>query len=195
MDPSSVAIIRLSVLVLLPIIPAFLLFKALPSTAMVSGPFQGLTINLGGSFAGYFVVLLILLSAHSVWSPVPIEVWTIDGSVLDASGKPIPAPRMNVSVLPPPLALDDAGGFSGKVSTGVGPTGYSEYPKIEVSGKDLIPRKIDLKPGKSVNDDDLKIDWDASRQTVQITKIVMQPAPQYNEATALPLQPAPPGHP
>ena len=37
-----------------PIVPAYLLFKALPSTAIVTGLLHGFKIDLGGAFAGYF---------------------------------------------------------------------------------------------------------------------------------------------
>ena len=44
--------------VLLPLLPAWILFRKLPSTAKVDGPWQGMKVKLGGAFAGYFVVLL-----------------------------------------------------------------------------------------------------------------------------------------
>ena len=70
--------------VLVPLIPAFLLFKFFRSTARVSGPLQGFTVQLGGAFAGYIVVLLIL---RSLMLPVlkrlvpedTVALWTIEG--------------------------------------------------------------------------------------------------------------------
>jgi hypothetical protein len=53
-------LLYIAVLVLVPIIPAYLLFRALPSEATASGPFKGLSIKLGGAFAGYFLVLLAI---------------------------------------------------------------------------------------------------------------------------------------
>lgn len=53
--------VYVSVMVLLPIVPAFLLYRLLPSTTWVSGPFKGLNIQLGGSFGGYFLVVLLVL--------------------------------------------------------------------------------------------------------------------------------------
>ncbi len=50
-----------AVVTLLPIVPAYVLFRALPSQAEVSGPFQGMTIKLGGAFSAYFIVFLLLL--------------------------------------------------------------------------------------------------------------------------------------
>ncbi len=44
---------------LIPLIPAYILYKTLPAQTSVSGPFKGLTINLSGAFAGYFLLVLI----------------------------------------------------------------------------------------------------------------------------------------
>jgi hypothetical protein len=46
------------IIFLLPLIPAFLLYKFLPSKSTASGPFKGLNIKLSGAFAGYFILLL-----------------------------------------------------------------------------------------------------------------------------------------
>ena len=47
-----------TVTTLLPLVPAYLLFRALPSQAEISGPFKGMTVKLGGAFAAYFLVFL-----------------------------------------------------------------------------------------------------------------------------------------
>jgi hypothetical protein len=44
---------------LIPLIPAYILYKTLPAETSVSGPFQGLKINLSGAFGGYFLLVLI----------------------------------------------------------------------------------------------------------------------------------------
>lgn len=44
---------------LIPLIPAFILYKTLPAETNVSGPFRGLTINLSGAFGGYFLLVII----------------------------------------------------------------------------------------------------------------------------------------
>lgn len=58
------ALIELAAILLLPAIPAYLLYAVLPSGADVSGPFKGLNIKLSGAFGGYF--LLVLLSSGYV---------------------------------------------------------------------------------------------------------------------------------
>lgn len=57
----------LAAVMLLPLIPAFLLYKFLPSKTSVSGPFKGLNLKLTGAFGGYF---LLVLTAVGVFFPL-----------------------------------------------------------------------------------------------------------------------------
>lgn len=57
----------LAAILLLPLIPAFLLYKFLPSKTNVSGPFKGLNLKLTGAFGGYF---LLVLTAIGVFFPL-----------------------------------------------------------------------------------------------------------------------------
>lgn len=50
----------LGAVILLPLIPAFILYKMLPSDTWVEGPLKGLKVHLTGAFAAYFVLLLII---------------------------------------------------------------------------------------------------------------------------------------
>lgn len=57
----------LAAVLLLPLIPAFLLYKFLPSKTNVSGPFKGLNLKLTGAFGGYF---LLVVTAIGVFFPL-----------------------------------------------------------------------------------------------------------------------------
>src|ERR1700716_3283566 len=57
----------LAAVLLLPLVPAFLLYKFLPSKTSVSGPFKGLNLKLTGAFGGYF---LLVLTAIGVFFPL-----------------------------------------------------------------------------------------------------------------------------
>ncbi|XZF16605.1 hypothetical protein ACTHGU_10755 [Chitinophagaceae bacterium MMS25-I14] len=46
-------------ILLMPLIPAFILYKFLPSRTTVSGPFKGLDLKLTGAFSGYFLLVLV----------------------------------------------------------------------------------------------------------------------------------------
>jgi len=96
MSPVTLMLLIVAVIVLLPIVPAFLLFKFLPSRADASGPLQGLEIKLGGAFAGYFILVVLILSQltrlKEIASPEP-QVWKVTGTVQDS----------HASLLAPPM--------------------------------------------------------------------------------------------
>src|ERR1019366_3320457 len=48
--------------ILTPVVPAYAMFKWLPSDASATGPFGGLKWKLGGAFAGYFLIVLISMN-------------------------------------------------------------------------------------------------------------------------------------
>ncbi|MFI5152051.1 MAG: hypothetical protein ACHQET_01875 [Chitinophagales bacterium] len=56
---NSAFIYILAGILLIPLIPAFILYKFLPSKATVTGPFKGLNLKLSGSFGGYFLLVLV----------------------------------------------------------------------------------------------------------------------------------------
>ncbi|HYJ80564.1 MAG TPA: hypothetical protein VEW03_13210 [Longimicrobiaceae bacterium] len=80
MNPFYESILYVIVLVLLPIIPAYFLFKALPSRADVSGPLKGLTVKLGGAFAGYFLLFLVLPRFFP--PPTHLKPYTLRGQLV-----------------------------------------------------------------------------------------------------------------
>jgi len=48
------------VIVLLPLVPAVILYKLFEQKTFVTGPFKGLRLDLSGAFAGYFLILVVL---------------------------------------------------------------------------------------------------------------------------------------
>ncbi len=74
-----------SAIVLLPIIPAFLLFKFLRSRGGVSGPLVGLKISFGGAFGGYLVVMVFIANFVSQTKPPALQ---IRGTMLFPDGEP-----------------------------------------------------------------------------------------------------------
>ncbi|MEO6328549.1 MAG: hypothetical protein ABIO55_06445 [Ginsengibacter sp.] len=58
MGTTNTFVYLLAAILLLPLIPAFLLYKFLPSKTSVSSPFKGLNLKLTGAFGGYFLLVL-----------------------------------------------------------------------------------------------------------------------------------------
>lgn len=92
-DPTTANVIYIVLWILLPFIPSFLILKFLPGNKVAAtGPFKGLTINMGGAFAGYFLVALLMLPITSKllkFDPETYEVWTVEGDIKDHTGKNI----------------------------------------------------------------------------------------------------------
>jgi hypothetical protein len=94
-DGSEYAIL----VVLLPLIPAFLIFLVFPKSDMAAqGPLQGLSIRAGGAFGAYLIVLLVLISwvSFSEIHKMP-RAWTVLANVVvkDESGKVIPPSQLD----------------------------------------------------------------------------------------------------
>lgn len=132
----------------LPLLPAFLLFKLLPSTARADGPFKGLKVNLGGAFAGYVVVLLALIGvAWSYLKSPEYQTWSISGSI--AFVPPAPTPNVNdvtCYVRPPDLHLQRDGTFEFTLPLKVADSGAPELPKLVFDLKGWTPAVVHLVP-------------------------------------------------
>jgi hypothetical protein len=188
-------LITLAAVILLPIVPAYLLFKALPSTAAVSGPLKGLELKLGGGFAGYFALVLLVLYTAPTWNPPrAYELWSVDGQVVNGvSGKPIePLDSKDVTITAPQTfecantRLDRNGLFKLYFAPISGPSGL-EYPKVLVGHNAFATVTIDLTPAKS--DPHLKID---SRTRHIDAPIKLEPEQPFSPQGSLP-PPLPPG--
>ncbi len=100
--------VYLVILILLPIVPAYLLFKSLPSTADVTSVFKGRQIKLTGAFAGYFLLFYIcMLQFKSLIQPDEIyQVWTLSGTVVDAANnRPVDDTRNPKIAYAPPSSI------------------------------------------------------------------------------------------
>src|SRR5271165_1443977 len=140
-------LLYLACMILLPIVPAFLLFKALGSTGDVSGPLMGLKIKLGGAFAGYFAVLVLLFVMYHVWHPT-YAMWKVHGTVTDDQGAPLePLDEKNVTLSPASLNLFPDGSFDMTFSTASGdwPTLVVSYPNYQAATVPLNPSGPDMK--------------------------------------------------
>jgi len=137
----------LACMILLPIVPASLLFKALGSTGDVSGPMLGLKIKLGGAFAGYFAVLVLLFVMYKTWHPT-YAVWKVHGAVTDDQGIPIqPLDEKNVTLQPASVYFFPDGSFDMTFSAAPGdwPTLVVSYPNYLAITRPLDPSASGIK--------------------------------------------------
>lgn len=133
---------NLAVILLLPIIPAYLLFKALKSTGSLAGSWHGFDLQLGGAFAGYFALVLLVLYTHGIWGTPTMYV--VEGRVVNEAGEPLDL--STVSLTPPLIKTLPDGEFTVYFAPIPGPAGNVEYPMISVNQKEYQTVNIPLDP-------------------------------------------------
>lgn len=106
-----------AIMVLVPLIPAVVLFGALKSTARIKGKVHGLPVNLGGAIAGYFVVAVFF--AYEVGPhlyPQTARVVHVRGSMKFAPGAAPSAADIRAELHPPDLDVRDGKNFDWPVT-------------------------------------------------------------------------------
>ncbi len=117
--------------VLVPVIPAYILFKFLPGKASINGKVKNVKINLVGGFGGYFAILWILLPYVNGLRPQPVpkqpkqqyQVYTVTGTVILEGRTSLPDDQVTfTAVLPSAYSVNPPnGGFSVNIPVGPGP--------------------------------------------------------------------------
>lgn len=171
----------LPLLVLLPLVPAYILFKVLKSTGEVGGPFYGMKLQLGGAFAGYFALLLVLLYSFKAYiAPPPMHVvWTVQGQVVDDQQQPVDVTSAGFELFPaaPPPIEADKGQFTVNFIPTPLDSGGASYPTIIVSYGDFLPKSVSLDPkqiGNSAKQNGVV--WDNVHHTITIPAISLAKA-------------------
>jgi hypothetical protein len=136
LDPNTQRMLFDASAVLLPLVPAFLLFAFLPSTGEAKGPFMGLQIKFGGAFAGYLVVFLVM------WYSIPKDMqhhyqqWTIKGVVKLRHPEKEQEPNIRTvvcRVIPPKFDVENDGSFSLEVLVPEDDQGRPKYPDLDIN--------------------------------------------------------------
>lgn len=184
----SPGLVVLLVIIIAPIIPSYLLFKFLPSTAVGSGPFQGLRVNLSGGFAGYFLVLLMLLPIRGSFI-TSYDKWTVTGRIVDADGNIIKYldPRF-VTYSGRSMKSDQSGNFTLEFVT----TSDGEYsfPDLYIHLPGYLSKDLFLGP-KDQDYDSLEdpSGVDSKNKFIRLGTIKLQKDPNYRAVSCAPPQP------
>jgi hypothetical protein len=178
------AIVFLAIQILLPLVPAYLLFQALPSTAAVSnrrravGPLSGLEIKLGGAFAGYLVLFGFII----FYGPRPPSKWQpfqVMGTLAFSDpSDPTPFNRIQILQRPTNIELDDAGGFTLDILVKPGANGSLTFPVLVTSLPGYGTVSVDL----SANKPEVGTDYGVvqTNDRINISKpIVLSKLPKY----------------
>jgi len=191
-DQNTVNLIWIFTAILLPVVPALLLYKLLPSTADVSGPFHGMQIKLSGAFAGYFLLVLVIL----FW-PRPkaaYEVWTVKGQIQDQNGTVLPQDKVNLNIQPRSIDyIQDEGTFEMDILVKRGQSGQAKFPTLLVEWQPAQPfgnAPVHLDPSNQLFGKKYKLKIDDKLREITITEpIVLEkkiPEAAYAPAEAAP---------
>jgi hypothetical protein len=164
---------------LLPLVPAYLLYRLLPSRTKVNGPFKGLNLQLQGSFAGYF--LLVLMAFGFVTTrPAPIaidEVWEVKGK-LDYQGDAQAASngRWEVRTLPANYSFVGDGTFVVRVPARRSASGKRDFPILVFDVPEHETVSVDLNADNPVYG---KGNWTLSKDQetrhIQVSNVIPLP--------------------
>ena len=106
-----------AILVLVPLIPAVVLFGTLKATAKITGTIAGIPMELGGSIAGYFAVAAFfayVVGPHLY--PQSARVVHVRGWMQFAPGAAPAAPDIHAELHPPDLDVRDGKTFDWPVT-------------------------------------------------------------------------------
>ena len=199
--PRLSVILLMSAIVLLPMVPAFVLFKYLHSKAKLTGPLEGFNIVLGGAFAGYVVVLVVIIKflmptlMPPAAPPTPCDLWTVTGRV-EVDGAQAPALLANVqgNLRPPDLRFFSSDGrFQWQIGILKDPMGAFGSTTIELvlPGHHAPVVTMDGPDKKEAPFQDYGLAYDSKEKTITIGKPInlVSDTASYSPAAA---QPAPP---
>lgn len=146
MDPYTKHLI---VVFLIPVVPAFLFYKIIPSKAFVKGPFQGLQVKISGAFAGYFLLLILIFTFMSPprgnW-----EIWTVTGEIELSDGENIYDNVLTVKVRPALHNVNSDGSFSVNVIRSPDQSGRMKFPQLIAEYAGYIPFSHDLNKAQNI---------------------------------------------
>lgn len=174
-------LLYMTALALIPTIPAFLLFKALPTQAEATGPFAGLNIKLGGAFAGYFLIFLAL--AYLVPKPSGIDYYTVRGRLALGVDTTAPATAwshlVQISIRPSYYTIERTGKFH--VTFPIDPDSREGYPSILLEtakcGVARVPIPGDGNP-VDVGDPNYKLEYHPWKHLIRVMEpVVLEPYP------------------
>jgi hypothetical protein len=143
---ATITIVVMAVVVILPLLPAFLLFRFLPSQGSAEGPFHGMTIKFSGAFSGYLVVFLALLAIRP-GEANHYHTWTVSGSLVFDQPVGTPPPNPNdvfIRFVPPRLTVLNQGAFRWDIPVVEDRDGNLVFPDIQIDLRDYAGVTVPL---------------------------------------------------
>lgn len=170
-NENLVTAIWVTIAIFFPLIPAIVLFAALPKERQpqgeVEGPFHGLKIKFTGASAAYFA----LFAAIMFWpKPEGYEVWRVIGKIEDDQGGKLPTDALWITTKPF-INYDPDGSFTLDIPVTRGQFGEQAFPKllVDIKPESSYPSVYYLDPKHLKSPD--TVDW--KTRTINLNKPVI----------------------
>ena len=168
-------------ILLVPLLPAFLLFKFLPSSSSdVSGPFKGLNIKLGGAFAGYFITVVLAWQVFAyIVKPTMSDNWNVVAHIAFDGSQPAhpDAAQAVVLVKPPTADIDSTGFFQMMVPIPRVHTGAVDIQRLVIAMEGYQTVNVPLDPDGAhlgaFGGEDYQVTFDKTRHSILINKPIV----------------------
>lgn len=191
MSDASIELLFLSALVLLPLVPAVVLFTKLPSTGEVSGPLKGLNVKFSGAFAAYLILFGCLLQIR----PTDFDhshVWQVEGRIAFRRPASESKPNTNdirVRVTPPDLVVHGNGsGGSFRFDVPIPERrGAPDFPRLSLDLTGYEPLSVSLAPNQPGDGTDIVAEYDTAKRQISLGTITLRSASlgdAYDEGAA-----------
>ena len=191
MNEATTELLFITALVILPLIPAVVLFRTLPSKGQVSGPFKGLNVKFSGAFAGYLILFGCLLQIR----PTDFDhshIWQVQGRIAFKRPQSEAKPNTNdirVRVTPPDLVVHGNGsGGSFRFDVPIPEkNGAPDFPRLSLDLAGYEPLSVSLAPDQPGDGSDVEAAYDTVKRQISLGTITLRSASlgdTYDEATA-----------
>lgn len=191
MSEAATELVFITALVILPLIPAVVLFRTLPSKGHVSGPFKGLNVKFSGAFAGYLILFGCLLQIR----PTDFDhshIWQVQGRIAFKRPQSEAKPNTNdirVRVTPPDLVVHGNGsGGSFRFDVPIPErNGAPDFPRLSLDLAGYEPLSVSLAPDQPGDGSDVEAVYDTAKRQISLGTITLRSASlgdTYDEATA-----------
>ncbi len=166
---------RAVISVILPLLPAFVIYKSLQrhrgdQGTTVSGPFKGFTIELSGAFAGYFIIMISLLSYFAFRPIKEAEVWTIEGTIVTES--PNDLGFLQILAMPPTLELLPNGQFSFLIPVIRDHVGLPRFPALIVQHPKYQPMTLSLNQASTFGETTIEVSRNELNRQITVNRAI-----------------------
>lgn len=157
MTDNYILFIFMGIIILVPIIPAYIFYKIIPNQETdVRGTFASVKFKLTGAFGGFFLLFFILLfSLKQELKPMATwQIWAVDGEV--EFNKGAGTYETLVIEVTPPLYTNSENLFEIKILAEPDHAGQIDFPKITIQHEQYITVPINLTDKEKVEKYNMK---------------------------------------